>query len=525
VTTTLAGNVLLATAYVVLGWLGLHTAPLHLVVAGIWPAAGLAVAMLFISPRLWPGVWVGAFAINAMSGIPWAAAALMGAGNLAGGYAGAQLLTRAGLSPSMDRLRDVGAVAMAAIGPSALSAATGITVLVGSGQARAAELPELLAVWWSGDALGVLLVAPALLITNDRANSRRFRPGASRMAESAALILALAALTFGLFSITLPYVYAVFPLTALIAYRLGAAGAAMATLVVAGIATTSTVAHAGPFVTASPIHNLFLLQLFLGLLAFKGLVLSAAVAERRAAERETAAAHDALRGLVGELSESRDRLGELSRHLLSAHETERRMIARGLHDDVGQTLTAIKLGLEALRGSMVGRDGLATLNAHVSTVDGVIQSVRDLSFDLHPAVLDDLGLASALRQHADRLAQGAGFSVDVDVRINRERLPPQLEAACFRIVQEALSNVVRHARATHATVTVDEASAGVTVTVRDDGVGFDVDRVRHDRRAGIGILGLHERAALAGGTVEIRSGIESGTEVVARFPARPEAAL
>lgn len=421
---TIAANLLVAWAYVTLGWLGLQVMPLHL-----------------------------------------------------------------------GRLSDVSALATAAVGPTIISALVGVSALVASGSAAASDAARLTAVWWSGDALGVLIVAPVLLI----AHAGRLWPPRHRRWEALALVVALIVVTVALFSIPLPYMYAVFPLTAISALRIGAAGAVWSTVIVTAIAALSTATQSGPFVTFSSLHNLFLLQLFLGLLALKGLVLAA---------------------VQTTLKESRDGLAELSRRLLSAHENERRTIARGLHDDVGQTLAAVKMGLEGVQVQVGPGPARTPLAEQVRTVDGLLRTVRDLSFELHPAILDDLGLSSALRQHVDRISRRAGFRVNLDVRVGDLRLPAQIEAACFRLVQEAMNNVVRHAHATDVAVTVVEGPDSVDVTVQDNGVGFDTRRVDAGRRTGIGLLSLHERAAMVGGEVLVESVPGTGTTVFVRFPFR-----
>lgn len=496
--TTIAANLLAAWAYVALGWLGLQVMPLHPVVTGIWPPAGLALVLLFFwQYRLAPGVWLGAVIINTLMGVPLPAAIAIAFGNTVSPAIGAWILSRAAISPGLGRLSDVGALVAAAVGPTVVGALWGVSALIAAGSAAWPDAVRLIAVWWSGDALGVLIVAPVLLL----AKAGRLWPPRQQRWEAPSLLIALIVLTVALFSISVPYVYAVSPLTALIALRMGAAGAVMSTLVVTGIAAVSTATLSGPFVMFSAVHNLFLLQLFIGLIAVKGLVLAAAQSS---------------------LGENRDRLAELSRRVLKAHENERRLIARGLHDDVGQTLTAVKMGLEGVQAQMGADVARAPLAEQIKTVDGLLRTVRDLSFELHPAILDDLGLTSALRQHVDRTARRAGFRVSLQVEMGDQRLPSQIEAACFRLVLEAMNNIVRHARATDVAVTVVDGPGGVHITVSDNGVGFDLRRIEAGARAGIGLLGLHERAAMVGGEVRVESVPGTGTTVFARFPVRKD---
>ncbi|MFL5440499.1 MAG: ATP-binding protein [Myxococcales bacterium] len=214
--------------------------------------------------------------------------------------------------------------------------------------------------------------------------------------------------------------------------------------------------------------------------------------------------------VANELRMQREHLQALSRRLLDAQEAERRAIARELHDDFGAMLSAIKLNLMKKEGA-AGASRPETLGL----VDQAIQQVRDLAADLRPALLDDLGLAQALRWYAGREAGRAGLDLDLDLDDVSGRLPSQVETACFRIVQEALTNVVRHAGARRLTLKLAAEPDTVWVEVRDDGVGFDV---RAARGTSQGLSNMHERAALAGGELRIESGTGNGTSIRASFP-------
>jgi signal transduction histidine kinase len=215
-----------------------------------------------------------------------------------------------------------------------------------------------------------------------------------------------------------------------------------------------------------------------------------------------------------ELLDKREQLQAISHRLLEAQEAERRSVARELHDDFGQLLTAIRLSLQ----------GGAHPAESISLVDDAIQRMRDLALDLRPAILDDLGLEAALRWYVAREAGRAGLAFRFDVSSIGARLAPALETACFRLVQEALTNVVRHGGATAVAVTLDASDGEVRVSISDDGKGFDVRAARRRAAAGgsQGLLIMEERVSLAGGKLEIRSGQASGTTVAARIPL-PEA--
>ena|SRR2546428_5391603 len=207
----------------------------------------------------------------------------------------------------------------------------------------------------------------------------------------------------------------------------------------------------------------------------------------------------------------RKRAGEeLAHRLLEAQEGERRSIARELHDDFGQVLTAIRLSLQ----------GGAHAAESIQLVDDAIQRMRDLALDLRPAILDDLGLEAALRWYVAREAGRAGLAFRLDISSIGTRLAPALETACFRLVQEALTNVVRHGHAEEVEVKLEASEGEVRVSISDDGKGFDVRAARRRAVAGgsQGLLIMEERASLAGGKLEIRSGRATGTTVAARIP-------
>jgi PAS domain S-box-containing protein len=226
--------------------------------------------------------------------------------------------------------------------------------------------------------------------------------------------------------------------------------------------------------------------------------------------------------LFEQVRAGRERLQILSRQLIKAQEDQRRYIARELHDEVGQALTVVKINLQAMardpNSSAAGR-----MAESIALVERTLQQVRDLSLDLRPSLLDDLGLVAALRSHVSGLARRSGLHVQFAADPPVVGLAVELETACFRVAQEALTNVMRHARAKRAWVELRQSESGLKLRVADDGVGFDVEAARGRAVAGgsFGLLGMHERAELAGGRITIRSTPDRGTEVLAYFPLAP----
>jgi signal transduction histidine kinase len=212
---------------------------------------------------------------------------------------------------------------------------------------------------------------------------------------------------------------------------------------------------------------------------------------------------------------------ELTKRLISAEDEERRRIARELHDETGQSLTALLVGLKVIEEQAVTLDVRATAQRLRAVAARTVDDVGRLARGLHPSVLDDLGLvAAAQRQVADFTAS---YGVAAEFRgegIGARRLPPLVQTTAFRILQEALTNVARHARARAAGVELKLEETALELVVRDDGVGFDAGRTLRDA-PGLGLHGMRERVALLGGSVEIESSPGHGTVVRARTPPSP----
>jgi signal transduction histidine kinase len=214
---------------------------------------------------------------------------------------------------------------------------------------------------------------------------------------------------------------------------------------------------------------------------------------------------------TAEARERREQLQVLSHKLIQAQEAERHAIARELHDDFGQVLTAIKLNLK--RRQIDAGDSIAL-------VDGALARMRDLAQDLRPPLLDDLGLEASVTWYVEREAKRAGLQYDLQLDPLAARPPLTVETTCFRVAQEALTNVVRHAQARGVKVELHIAAGVLELGIFDDGRGFDVAaaRRRASRGESQGLLNMQERVALAGGELAIDSAAGRGTAIRARFP-------
>jgi PAS domain S-box-containing protein len=219
------------------------------------------------------------------------------------------------------------------------------------------------------------------------------------------------------------------------------------------------------------------------------------------------------------LRESTSRLHELSRRLVEVQEQERRHLARELHDEIGQVLSTIRLNLSSsLEGSICA--ARTQLEESVSIVDKAIQQVHDLSLDLRPSMIDDLGLIATLRWSAERQAQRADFKLNFVAESAGDSLPADLEIACYRIAQEALTNIVRHAYAQNVSFEFRQRHNEIAMMICDNGAGFEAVSVRQRiaRGASFGVRGMQERAELLGGKFDITSSLGTGTTIQVKIP-------
>jgi signal transduction histidine kinase len=220
-------------------------------------------------------------------------------------------------------------------------------------------------------------------------------------------------------------------------------------------------------------------------------------------------------------------LQHLSSQLINAQEEERRSIARELHDEVGQVLTAIKVELAVAEHAVTAAGVPAAVLADARAItDGALQTVRDLSHLLHPALLDDLGLTEAVDWYLKGFGKRHGVRVDLLHDHREERFAAATEASAYRIVQEALTNVAKHARATSCRVYLQRLPNTILITVEDDGVGFDPAAGEQHRgaRHGLGLVGIRERVARVQGTMRLESSPGKGTRLTVELPAKSRAA-
>jgi signal transduction histidine kinase len=219
------------------------------------------------------------------------------------------------------------------------------------------------------------------------------------------------------------------------------------------------------------------------------------------------------------LHESRDRLASLSRQMIGVQEAERRHLARELHDEIGQVLCAISVNLKIVK-TKVDASAWPRLEESIQIIDGAVDQVRNLSLDLRPPVLDDFGLEAALRWYVDRLSTRTGLCVHITRDPHAAEIPFDVRNTCFRVAQEALTNVVRHASAREVWIGLEQRPSEIVLTIRDDGIGFDVEASRWRASKGhhMGLLGMHERVELLDGKIHLQSEPGKGTTVQIQLP-------
>ncbi|GIV80573.1 response regulator [Litorilinea aerophila] len=228
--------------------------------------------------------------------------------------------------------------------------------------------------------------------------------------------------------------------------------------------------------------------------------------------------------LLEAVNQQREQLQHLNTKLTEIQEKERKELAQELHDVMGQTLTAIRMNLTAIEQEVAGqassfvRERLAEA---MELTDRTLEQIRELSLDLRPPMLDDLGLVPTLRWYMKRYTQRGPVEAHLDAgNLGEKRLPAEIETTIYRVVQEALTNVARHAQATRVDVQLEAGEKGITVVIADNGCGFDMNALLASSNGarGLGILGMQERVALVGGTFHIESGPGQGVTIQLTIP-------
>jgi PAS domain S-box-containing protein len=226
---------------------------------------------------------------------------------------------------------------------------------------------------------------------------------------------------------------------------------------------------------------------------------------------------------ITERVRAEERLRELTRRLVAAQEEERKRIAQELHDELGQALTAISLDLGSIEKALPPeappeiRERLIDAR---SLADEVDERISELALDLRPSLLDDLGLLPTLQWYLNRYSQRTGIEVSMDFRGLENRLPNEVETTLYRVIQEALTNIARHAQAGTVRLSLERSAAAVIASIQDDGQGFDIEEAQSSVASpgGVGLLGIKDRVSTLGGRVEFHSKPGQGTRIDTVIP-------
>jgi signal transduction histidine kinase len=246
--------------------------------------------------------------------------------------------------------------------------------------------------------------------------------------------------------------------------------------------------------------------------------------EQRVDERtiELSRVNESLRNEIIKHKESETARIELLRRLVNAQEEERRRISRELHDQTGQHLAALLLGLKTLNNSAL--NGGASLQKGLQQLqeltERLVEDAHHLAWELRPAALDDLGLGMAISNYVEKWSERSSIPLDFHSGLDKCRFPPPVETAAYRIVQEALTNVLKHAQANRVSVMIEYRHDELLVIVEDNGRGFHAELpFTVNDRGGLGLVGIQERVALVGGKLNIESKPGSGVTLAIRIPA------
>ena len=234
--------------------------------------------------------------------------------------------------------------------------------------------------------------------------------------------------------------------------------------------------------------------------------------------------HEQREKAQAKLGQAYDRLRRLTRKVEATKEEERQRIARELHDEMGPALTAVIINLQLISGSTDEEKSNRWLTDSIEIVDRMVQQVRDLSLALRPPLLDEVGFLSAIRGYLETQAERTGLQIQINGPPELDALPPEIEITAFRVIQEAVSNVIRHAKSTKVEVSIELEAQILILSVEDDGVGFDPSVAINASAPGsaLGLVGMQERVQILGGEFTFESSLGEGTRVDVRIPVEVE---
>lgn len=530
--------VLFAVIYVAVGRFGRRLDSLAENWRVFFPQSGVGLAILLLfGLRFWPAIAVGS-ALNLLltrNPLTWSlieegitegrwralwltddpaavslAGAIVGGNTLSALFAAAVLRHGVRFSRGMGSLNDVGrfllyAVMLAPVISSAIATWRFVQIE-----------PRALMAWeslffrrWMGQAVSHLLIVPTVLSWSRLPERKWTFWQLGELVLILACLVTLAVLTFTRASmiglLNFPVSYFPFPVVLWAGLRFGVRGASTATLILAAIAIYGSSQFAGPFVREP--NNLttpaIMLQVYLFILSVTGLLLGAVSTERRQA--------------MAALAKSHEEMQRLAANLQVAREEERAHLARELHDELAQLFAGLKMAVHRLARMALGNQELEQRCREISQLtDEALESLRRLATELRPGILDDLGLVEAIEWQCQTFERRYGLTVLFEKPVVTKSVSKDVSLAIFRVLQEALTNVAKHARASQVIVRLSCKEGICQLDVIDDGCGFDERRCRQS--PGLGIVGMRERLRVLGGELVIRenTAFGRGTHVTAR---------
>ena len=326
--------------------------------------------------------------------------------------------------------------------------------------------------------------------------------------------------------------YLPLPLLLWAVVRFGPRGSSSALLLVSIVQIWGAIHGFGPFANQSAEMSALSVQLFLILASMPLMFLAALIKERERAQEAASQKEERLELALGtaqnasqalsesqhKLNQSHNQIRKLLGRLIDVQEAERRRISRELHDDLNQKIATLSMSISQLKRKVPMQDGdlITELDRLRETANGLTNEVRRLSHQLHPAVLEHLGLVPALESYIERFTDEEQIDVKLTADIGDERIPFQASICLYRVAVEGLRNVARHSGAESVVVSLERASGGLELRVSDSGRGFDVGTFTQG--GGLGLISVEERLRLLQGSCEIRSEPEHGTTLIARVP-------
>ena len=523
---TTAAVVLVAAAYYLSAAAGAALSFPPRVVSSIWLANAILLAALLLVPvRTWWLYLLAAFAVHVhrvthfQPEIPLAVMVAQYAGNAMQAVIAALAVIRfVGPAPRLDTVPSLAAfILIAAVAAPAVASVLPASLFVLTGWAS-----DFWTVWRSrvlSNVFATLTITPLILVAVAGGTTQWRRISPRRYAEFGLLLAGLLVIGIAVFNSQLAgpssnpaLLYAPLPLLLWAAVRFGLSGVCLALLVVEFLALASALSGHGPFATRSSPDNVLQLQIFMLVIALPLLLLAVVIDERARIARAIQSGERALKQNYAHVQ-------DLAQRLIRAQEDERTRIARDLHDEVGQQLAAVAIGLSRVAPQLPA-DSITEVSRLEDGVYQVARALRNLSHELHPGALRHLGLDIALSSHCREFAERHGVAVDFEAKGELRFIAPELALCLFRVVQEALRNVAEHAAARHVRVRLMRRRDALTLVIGDDGRGFD--RNGAAAKSGLGLMSVEERVRAVDGQLAITTRPGGGTAIEVTVPVREE---